>query len=636
MTELIAATSTAMSQLQSALKANAIQVPDDGAVQRLLDQQEWIYHIVRVQNMLKKINKDQLYSVFNSEHHLQAASRLFEFLQRRDEGSCVVYGHKAQGKTQFLFFVFKLLQAMGEKVLFLDRTILPFGPKNQIRIRSDKFCGHLWKDKFLQIDGNVTASLHNFYQDPQAASLEDFFTALCEYTESTSDRVWIIIDEVVLFENFPLRLPEEQDLGPFNWIVTGSAGIGSWVSKRHLQNVVFDLPLFTKEECLDFAQKFCTSLNMNLETVFDGVPSAGVDDWLEEQFGGVVGYIAELILHSKENKLVSEYMSSLDDRVRAIITNAAERRHISNMALATDWLNEIKSSSNRWTCFCDAGLCGGAPPRGVIFTFILKWLCTFSPEEDSLPLVVMFRSRFKGDPGLDGCLLELEGILKLRAKKSIEASLLTKNDQGWIVQESMELPPRGTPLNFWAYDESNSALAALEKSMNSSSSPWNLIQVPSGFNVIDVALVVVSGSPAIYGMQITRSVKPFAEHHTFDTCSQKSQARLDKFWSVISDHFKLNGVYRLFYVMLAPNCEGDQFKPPAGHASDYYFAPTSIVADAVNPKKARPSKIIAPRQSREKKQKNQNTFQLTSCLVTPHSRVKKTHRDSPKATKLVV
>jgi hypothetical protein len=598
MTELIAATSTAMSQLQAALKANAIEVPDDGAVQRLLDQREWIYNSVRVEDMLYRINKDQLYSVFNSEHHLQAASRLFEFLkqQQRKKGSCVVYGHKAQGKTQFLFFVFKLLQAMGEKVLFLDRTILPFN--NEVDIHSRKFCGHLWRAQFQQIDHpTLGETLDKFYKDPQGASVGAFLGALSKYTESTGARVWIIIDEVVLFENFPLRLPEEQDRGPFNWIVTGSAGIGSWVANKHLQNIVFDLPLFSKEECLDFAQKFCMSLNMNLETVFDGVPSAGVDDWLEERFGGVVGYIAELILHSKENKLVSEYMSSLDDRVHAIITKAAERKHISIMAPATDWLNEIKSSSNRWTCFRDAGLCGSAPPRGVIFTLILTWLCTYYPKEDSLQLVVMFRSRFSGDPGLDGCLLELEEILKLRAKKSIEASLLTKNDQGWIVQESMELPPRGTALNFWGYDESNSRL---EKSMNSSSSPWNLIQVPSGFNVIDVVLVVVSGSPAIYGMQITRSVKPFADHHTFDTCSQTSQARLDKFWSVISDHFKLNGVYRLFYVMLAPNCEGYEFKPPAGHASDYYFAPTSIVAD---PKKARPSKPIAPRQSRAKKQK---------------------------------
>ena len=29
------------------------------------------------------------------------------------------------------------------------------------------------------------------------------------------------------------------------WIVTGSAGIGSWVSKKHLEKLVFDFPRFT-------------------------------------------------------------------------------------------------------------------------------------------------------------------------------------------------------------------------------------------------------------------------------------------------------------------------------------------------------------------------------------------------------
>jgi len=118
MTDLAA--STAMSQLEAALSANAIQVPD-GALQLLLDQKEWIYRSQRVENLLKILNQEQLYSVFNSQHHIQSASHLFEFL--KNEGSCVVYGHKVQGKTQFLFFVFKLLKAMGEKVLFLDKII---------------------------------------------------------------------------------------------------------------------------------------------------------------------------------------------------------------------------------------------------------------------------------------------------------------------------------------------------------------------------------------------------------------------------------------------------------------------------------------------------------------------------------
>ena len=66
--------------------------------------------------------------------------------------------------------------------------------------------------------------------------------------KNSEKRVWVIIDEVVLFQRFPIDLPEEQNMGPFNWIITGSAGIGSWVAKRHLEKLVYDLPIFTKAE----------------------------------------------------------------------------------------------------------------------------------------------------------------------------------------------------------------------------------------------------------------------------------------------------------------------------------------------------------------------------------------------------
>ncbi len=46
-----------------------------------------------------------------------------------------------------------------------------------------------------------------------------------------SSSAGIVIVEVVLFEGFPIKLPEEQDLGSFRWIVTGSAGIGSCLKK---------------------------------------------------------------------------------------------------------------------------------------------------------------------------------------------------------------------------------------------------------------------------------------------------------------------------------------------------------------------------------------------------------------------
>jgi hypothetical protein len=53
-------------------------------------------------------------------------------------------------------------------------------------------------------------------------------------------------------------------------------------------------------------------------------------------------------------------------------------------------------------------LCGSSPLRGVRFALILEWLYTYAPEEDALALVRRFRLRFRNDPGLNGCLLELE------------------------------------------------------------------------------------------------------------------------------------------------------------------------------------------------------------------------------------
>jgi hypothetical protein len=59
---------------------------------------------------------------------------------------------------------------------------------------------------------------------------------------------------------------------------------------------VFDLPLFTKVECSDFAHILCNLLKINLENGIEGIPFGGIDDWLEERFGGVIGYIAEMFL----------------------------------------------------------------------------------------------------------------------------------------------------------------------------------------------------------------------------------------------------------------------------------------------------------------------------------------------------
>ena len=559
-----------MTQLETAMRDNSIPV-SAGAVQQLLDQREWIYHSDLVKELLERLAKEQLYSVFKSEHLVTTATLLFEFLKGRR--CAVVYGHKAVGKTQLLFFVFKLLQAMGEKVLFLDRTVLP-AESNKIEIESDGFCGHFWKDSF-QLEGPMKTALNKFLEDALPGSFGEFLAALEEYTERTRTRTWVIIDEVVLFKKtgFPIDLPERRNFRAFKWIVTGSADIGSWVFKQHFQKLVFDIPLFTKEESYEFADNLCKSLGIDLADAVD-VRFEGISDWLEERFGGIMGYIAEMSLEIAKGKSVSQYMSDFNTRIGEIIVNASGKS-ITNKELARDWLNEINSEDTNWACLRDAGLCGEEPSRGIVFSFVLKWLFTFSPGEDELSVISHFQSNFSRDPGMEGCLLELEEILKLRDGHSLEASLLKLSDQGWIVEESVYLPPKGTSLNVMMYDEIHSRL---DKTPHSGRSSWCLIEIPSGFDVIDAVLVDLSGSSAIYGIQITRSVKPFARLHTLDTCPQRSKDRLERLFGVISDHFELIDPVKLF-VMLAPNCEGDEFKATGRHTRDYYFAPARIISE---------------------------------------------------------
>ncbi len=180
------------------------------------------------------------------------------------------------------------------------------------------------------------------------------------------------------------------------------------------------------------------------------------------------------------------------------------------------------------------------------------------------------------------------------------------------------MPAKGISLNILVYEESHYRLV---KTPNSSSSSWCLIQVPSGFDVIDVVLVDFSTSPVICGIQITRSSRPFAKHHTFDTCPPRSKERLEKLWNVVFDHFKLDDSAEKFYVMLAPNCEGNEYKPPGGHLSDYYLSPARITTEN-DPSKSRkqPNHPISSRLPLKKKCCRCRIGKCTSCQCIQNNR----------------
>ena len=181
--------------------------------------------------------------------------------------------------------------------------------------------------------------------------------------------------------------------------------------------------------------------------------------------------------------------------------------------------------------------------------------------------------------------------------------MLVLNDQDWSINEPVYLPPSGVHLNTLVFVEDLSSLEDFNPTLSKSS--WSLVQVPSGFPVIDVVLVSTNaGSSAIYGIQITRSLNPFANHCTFDTCSCTSNEKLDTVWRVISDHFKLGDNVKKFYVMLAPKCEGGQFKPPVGHSRDIYFSPSSVITVYDPSKSKRPAHNRVPARSKSPRKKS--------------------------------
>ena len=111
---------------------------------------------------------------------------------------------------------------MGEKVLFLDRTMLPVQFNNRINIKSVLFCGNLWKDSFIPIEDTVNESsemflddsspkpvrdttirdtLKVFYDDATPKSFGEFLFALFDYyAQSSNERIWMIVDEVVIVD----------------------------------------------------------------------------------------------------------------------------------------------------------------------------------------------------------------------------------------------------------------------------------------------------------------------------------------------------------------------------------------------------------------------------------------------------
>ena len=112
---------------------------------------------------------------------------------------------------------------------------------------------------FLKQQGQTaTAATAALEQYVQSGTIKDFraLFRLLGRLRPTDVRVWMIVDEAAadqIQQQIPWVLPEEQKVALFNFIITGSVGIATLVSKRHLGKWCWDLPMFTPAEASRFA-----------------------------------------------------------------------------------------------------------------------------------------------------------------------------------------------------------------------------------------------------------------------------------------------------------------------------------------------------------------------------------------------
>ena len=376
--------------------------------------------------------------------------------------------------------------------------------------------------------------------------------------------MWVLIDEVSKFEatEFPITLPEEQRESPFNYIVTGSLGIASFIQKRHLEHFVWDLPTFTQNETGTFARKLAKPLDVNLFEAFDIPKSAGsnsddagdftaVEAKLQDLFGGIPGYIAELLFGLKKGKSLSDYAYVLNDRIETIIKNVANGD--ANMKeLSRTWITGMRSPTNNWGSLRNAGLCGRNAPPGIIFTTILQNLLLYAQYKnkatEDLSVINHFLNHFKNriDSGTAGNLLELQTIAGLKNNGHLNCVELVYDGKSeeWMKSSPQNLPTEKDAI-ICTYDEKNGTISTL--SNETSPSSWCIVILPPCFPLVDV-LVGCKNEPHIYLIQITYAEDPFVKHVTCETLSYPaSKRRVDSLVKAFGKYLNSDTQVRCFF-----------------------------------------------------------------------------------------
>jgi hypothetical protein len=285
-----------------------------------------------------------LSDIWDTNHLLTCAQQVLEKALDTTQVKhlAIIFAHKKQGKSQLLFFLMKLLQALGEPVILVDKSIIP---KVENRpVEEAEWCLGWWFDPFAawlgkqgegdQVVKEVKDSLETYKESRLANHFYDFFLALKKLARK--HRIWLLADEVGKFFQEPgskvklLDFPTEQDPTPFLWILTGSIGIGEFVARRHLRPFVWDIPVFDKEQSHTFTLKLAEALNLSLDRLCTefSVQEEGLADFLYEHYGGIVGHIEECLVAFSNGQSFIEVSASLSEQVREVSSKSAARRYV--------------------------------------------------------------------------------------------------------------------------------------------------------------------------------------------------------------------------------------------------------------------------------------------------------------------
>jgi hypothetical protein len=181
--------------------------------------------------------------ILDFHYHYTNVLQWNKLLQNRYKNVSVVLGHTNHGKTQFLFFLVRLLQELDEKVIFLDRTILPDTTTStkihstNLKMFPDKldYCVQYWSDDIGAYFNDTTVGIalqKNLKKTILYFILINSIHCLNSASITEKKNVWMIIDDVSLLDvsygncKF-IDLPREEERTPFNFIVTGNVRMGN-------------------------------------------------------------------------------------------------------------------------------------------------------------------------------------------------------------------------------------------------------------------------------------------------------------------------------------------------------------------------------------------------------------------------